>query len=157
MCFFFNPSPVRRVPIPNRYTAKAKFCFCKNNKRMIIIWSPPRNRRRPATAPRAGYPVPDARPRPLVLGYGPALGEVGTLVPDQLPAFPTAPRRRPRRPRPAERARPGSPPRRLPGQTPVHRPAAIRQRQACKQPRRGRARRSRADGTISGLAVGHCD
>jgi hypothetical protein len=22
---------------PNRYTAKAKFCFCKNNKRMIII------------------------------------------------------------------------------------------------------------------------
>ena len=33
--FFFNPSPVRRVPIPNRYTAKAKLCFCKNNKRMI--------------------------------------------------------------------------------------------------------------------------
>ena len=26
---------------PNRYTAKAKFCFCKNNKRMIII--PPTN------------------------------------------------------------------------------------------------------------------
>ncbi len=24
------------VPIPNRYTAKAKLCFCKNNKRMII-------------------------------------------------------------------------------------------------------------------------
>ena len=24
---------------PNRYTAKAKFCFCKNNKRMIIIMS----------------------------------------------------------------------------------------------------------------------
>jgi len=22
---------------PNRYTAKAKFCFCKNNKRTIII------------------------------------------------------------------------------------------------------------------------
>jgi hypothetical protein len=22
---------------PNRYTAKAKFCFCKNNKRMIIM------------------------------------------------------------------------------------------------------------------------
>jgi hypothetical protein len=22
---------------PNRYTAQAKFCFCKNNKRMIII------------------------------------------------------------------------------------------------------------------------
>ena len=37
MCFFFNPSPVRRVPIPNRYTAKAKFCFCKNNKRTIIM------------------------------------------------------------------------------------------------------------------------
>jgi hypothetical protein len=28
---------VRRVPIPNRYTAKAKLCFCKNNKRRIII------------------------------------------------------------------------------------------------------------------------
>ncbi len=39
MCFFFNPGPVRRVPIPNRYTAKAKLCFCKNNKRrIIIIW-----------------------------------------------------------------------------------------------------------------------
>jgi hypothetical protein len=36
MCFFFNPGPVRRVPIPNRYTAKAKLCFCKNNKRRII-------------------------------------------------------------------------------------------------------------------------
>jgi hypothetical protein len=28
---------VRRVPIPNRYTAKTKFCFCKNNKRKIIL------------------------------------------------------------------------------------------------------------------------
>jgi hypothetical protein len=38
MCFFFfNPGPVWRVPIPNRYTAKAKLCFCKNNKRRIII------------------------------------------------------------------------------------------------------------------------
>jgi hypothetical protein len=27
---------VWRVPIPNRYTAKAKLCFCKNNKRRII-------------------------------------------------------------------------------------------------------------------------
>ena len=37
MClFFFNPSPGRRVPIPNRYTAKAKLCFCKNNKRMMM-------------------------------------------------------------------------------------------------------------------------
>ena len=36
MCFFFNPGPVRRVLIPNRYTAKAKLCFCKNNKRRII-------------------------------------------------------------------------------------------------------------------------
>jgi hypothetical protein len=35
--FFFNPGPVRRVQIPNRYTAKAKLCFCKNNKRSIII------------------------------------------------------------------------------------------------------------------------
>ena len=33
MCF--NPSPVRRVPSPNRYMAVAKFCFCKNNKRLI--------------------------------------------------------------------------------------------------------------------------
>ena len=33
MCF--NPSPVRRVPSPNRYIAVAKFCFCKNNKRLI--------------------------------------------------------------------------------------------------------------------------
>ena len=38
MCFFiFNPGPVWRVPIPNRYTAKAKLCFCKNNKRRIIM------------------------------------------------------------------------------------------------------------------------
>jgi hypothetical protein len=39
MCFFFffNPGPVWRVPIPNRYTAKSKLCFCKNNKRRIII------------------------------------------------------------------------------------------------------------------------
>ena len=34
---FFNPGPVRRVPNPNRYTAEAKLCFCKNNKRMIIM------------------------------------------------------------------------------------------------------------------------
>ena len=33
MCF--NPSPVRRVPSPNRYISVAKFCFCKNNKRLI--------------------------------------------------------------------------------------------------------------------------
>jgi hypothetical protein len=37
MCFFFNPGPVWRVPIPNRYTAKAKLCFCKNNKRTIVV------------------------------------------------------------------------------------------------------------------------
>ena len=35
MCF--NPSPERRVPSPNRYMAFARFCFCKNNKRKIII------------------------------------------------------------------------------------------------------------------------
>ena len=35
--FYFNPGPVWRVPIPNRYTAKAKLCFCKNNKRTIIM------------------------------------------------------------------------------------------------------------------------
>ena len=37
MCF--NPSPVRRVPSPNRYIAVAKFCFCKNNKRLIDTWT----------------------------------------------------------------------------------------------------------------------
>jgi hypothetical protein len=36
MCF--NPSPERRVPSPNRYMAFAKFCFCKNNKRTIIMY-----------------------------------------------------------------------------------------------------------------------
>ena len=85
-------------------------------------------------------PVPAAPPRPLVLGYGPALGEVGTLVPDLLSAFPTAPGRRPRSPRPAataERARPGRPQRRLLGPTQVHLPANIRQRQAT--PERPRA------------------
>ena len=35
MCF--NPSPERRVPSPNRYMAFVRFCFCKNNKRTIII------------------------------------------------------------------------------------------------------------------------
>ena len=35
MCF--NPSPVRRVPSPNRYMAVARFCFCKNNKRTIDL------------------------------------------------------------------------------------------------------------------------
>jgi len=28
--------PERRVPSPNTYIADAKFCFCKNNKRIII-------------------------------------------------------------------------------------------------------------------------
>ena len=37
MCF--NPSPVRRVPSPNRYIAVAKFCFCKNNKRLVVVQS----------------------------------------------------------------------------------------------------------------------
>jgi hypothetical protein len=32
-----NPCPERRIPSPNRYIADAKFCFCKNNKRIIII------------------------------------------------------------------------------------------------------------------------
>jgi hypothetical protein len=35
MCF--NPGQERRVPSPNRYIVDAKFCFCKNNKRIIII------------------------------------------------------------------------------------------------------------------------
>ena len=29
----------RRVPSPNRYISDAKFCFCKNNKRIITSWS----------------------------------------------------------------------------------------------------------------------
>ena len=86
--------------------------------------SPLRNRRRPArlhSPARRLLPVPPAHPRSLVLGYSPALGEVGTLVPALLPVFPTAPGLRPRRLRPAatvERARPGRPPRRLPGLPP---------------------------------------
>jgi hypothetical protein len=36
MCF--NPSPVRRVPSPNRYMGVDRFCFCKNNKRTIDRW-----------------------------------------------------------------------------------------------------------------------
>ena len=39
----------------------------------------------------------------------------------------------------------------------LHPPDAIRQRQAGERSRRGRARRSRADGTISGPAAGHRD
>jgi hypothetical protein len=35
MCF--NPGPERRVLSPNRYIAVASFCFCKDNKRTIII------------------------------------------------------------------------------------------------------------------------
>jgi hypothetical protein len=31
---------MRRVPSPNRYMAVARFCFCKNNKRTIIIIIP---------------------------------------------------------------------------------------------------------------------
>jgi hypothetical protein len=31
---------VRRVPSPNRYIAVAKFCFCKNNKRLIVVGFP---------------------------------------------------------------------------------------------------------------------
>jgi len=38
MCF--NPVPERRVPSPNRYIAVASFCFCQNNKRLIIIAVP---------------------------------------------------------------------------------------------------------------------
>ena len=37
MCF--NSSLERRVPSLNRYMAVASFCFCKNNKRTIIITS----------------------------------------------------------------------------------------------------------------------
>ena len=43
MCF--NPGPEGRVPSPNRYIADAKFCFCKNNKRIIIIGTPRRSER----------------------------------------------------------------------------------------------------------------
>jgi len=44
MCFF-NPGPERRVPSPNRYIAEAKLCFCKNNKRTIIMRIPSCTRR----------------------------------------------------------------------------------------------------------------
>jgi hypothetical protein len=63
MCF--NPSPERRVPSPNRYMAFAKFCFCKNNKRTIIIRT--RGRRRACGAARS---VLGEQARDGVLGAG---------------------------------------------------------------------------------------
>jgi hypothetical protein len=42
----------RGVPIPNRYTSRAKFCFCKNNKRMIIIDGTSDSRVLPEYSPR---------------------------------------------------------------------------------------------------------
>ena len=45
----------------------------------------------------------------------------------------------------------------MPADGHLHPPDAIRQRQAGERSRRGRARRSRADGTISGPAAGHRD
>jgi hypothetical protein len=53
--FFFNPGPVWRVPIPNRYTAKAKLCFCKNNKRTIIRTM---DRRTGICLPRGAHAAP---------------------------------------------------------------------------------------------------
>jgi hypothetical protein len=44
MCY--NPGPEGRVPSPNRYTADAKFCFWKNNKRMMIDRGGERKRER---------------------------------------------------------------------------------------------------------------
>jgi hypothetical protein len=78
MCF--NPSPVRRVPSPNRYIAVAKFCFCKNNKRLIdcarplsillrgleALWSP-------WIGISAPYPCATALTLPLVLALALAL------------------------------------------------------------------------------------
>jgi hypothetical protein len=57
--FFLDPSPVRRVPIQTG-TAKAKFCFCKNNKRMIIILSRggPESRTFPSKVTRGLHPAP---------------------------------------------------------------------------------------------------
>ena len=34
-CLISKSVMMRRVPSPNRYIAVAKFCFCKNNKRLI--------------------------------------------------------------------------------------------------------------------------
>jgi hypothetical protein len=72
MCFFFNPGPVRRVPIPNRYTAKAKLCFCKNNKRRIINGAPVRDFGPP--------PRLRDRPRRPVRGRETAGGVPGSLL-----------------------------------------------------------------------------
>ena len=55
MCFFFNPGPVWRVPIPNRYTAKAKLCFCKNNKRRIITPTQPTAAATTQPKPRSNF------------------------------------------------------------------------------------------------------
>jgi len=69
MCF--NPSPERRVPSPNRYMAFARFCFCKNNKRTIIILPCRASRGAPLRHPAPLYtPSSCAGPayaRPLLL------------------------------------------------------------------------------------------
>jgi hypothetical protein len=60
MCF--NPGPERRVPSPNRYIADAKFCFCKNNKRIIITTT---HQHRPGARPGRTCPVPAYSWQPL--------------------------------------------------------------------------------------------
>ncbi len=62
---------------PNRYTAKAKFCFCKNNKRMIISLLRRRSRQSPrrrgvtgAVRPRMGLAVETVSPLILYLDAG---------------------------------------------------------------------------------------
>ena len=112
------------------------------------------------TAPRAGYcPSPPRAPGPWSWATS-SLVNFEPLYPPCCPPF-----RRPPGANPGARGpppRPSVPARADPcvaslDRPPAHLPDAIRQRQAGERPRRGRARRSRADGTISGLAVGHCD
>ena len=65
MCF--NPSPVRRVPSPNRYIAIAKFCFCKNNKRLIELTEAAETERARLLAEREAV-VAQAREEPPMVG-----------------------------------------------------------------------------------------
>jgi hypothetical protein len=64
-------SLIWRVPIPNRYTAKAKLCFCKNNKRRIIICGDPRSPPKIGDPPMTQRgPRVDLRPRPWAAKRG---------------------------------------------------------------------------------------
>ena len=113
------------------------------------------------TAPRAGYcPSPPRIPGPWSWATALPLGKLEPLYQPCCPSFRRPPgsdpdaRGPPPRPSVPARADPRDDSLDCP---PAHRPAAIRQRQAGERPRHCRARRSRADGTISCLAVGQYD